>query len=70
MEIKEIFKRYGIELNENQIWQFEEYYKFLVEENEKYRYIAEFAYRDVNYQLKGIMGKDEFNNIIKNLGFL
>lgn len=40
MEIKEIFKRYGIELNKNQIWQFEEYYKFLVEENEKYNLTA------------------------------
>ena len=40
MEIKEIFKRYGIELNENQIWQFEEYYRFLVEENEKYNLTA------------------------------
>lgn len=40
MEIKEIFKKYGIELNKNQIWQFEEYYKFLVKENEKYNLTA------------------------------
>ena len=40
MEIKEIFKKFGIELNENQIWQFEEYHKFLVSENEKYNLTA------------------------------
>ena len=34
------------------------------------RYIANFKYRDVNYQLMGIMGKEEFAEIIKNLGFL
>lgn len=44
--------------------------EYSIEENEKNRYVAEFVYKDVNYQLKGIMEKDEFNNIIKNLGFL
>ena len=65
-EPDELLDKYVIESN-NVIINVEEY---SVEENEKYRYIAEFAYRDVNYQLKGIMEKDEFNNIIKNLGFL
>lgn len=65
-EPDELLDKYVIESN-NVIINVEEY---SVEENEKYRYIAEFAYRDVNYQLKGIMEKGEFNNIIKNLGFL
>ena len=31
--------------------------------------IAEFEYKGVYYQLKGIMKKSEFNKIIKNLKF-
>lgn len=34
------------------------------------RYIAEFEYRDVHYQLKGVMKKAEFDEILKNLIFL
>ena len=34
------------------------------------RYIAEFEYKDVNYQLKGVMSRTEFDEIIKNLIFL
>lgn len=33
------------------------------------RYTANFKYRDVNYQLMGIMKKDEFNEILKNMQF-
>ena len=34
------------------------------------RYIAEFEYKGVQYQLKGIMEKEEFDKIIKNLFFM
>ena len=34
------------------------------------RYIAEFEYRDVHYQLMGVMEKDEFEKIVKDLVFL
>ena len=34
------------------------------------RYIAEFEYKDVQYQFKGIMEKDEFEKILKNLFFV
>lgn len=34
------------------------------------RYIAEFEYNDVQYQLKGVMKKSEFYEIIENLVFL
>ena len=37
---------------------------------ENKRYIANFKYRDVNYQLMGIMEKEEFDEIIRNLQFL
>lgn len=36
----------------------------------KNRYDAEFEYEDVNYQLKGVMNKNEFEQIVKNLQFL
>lgn len=44
--------------------------EYLIGENNEKRYVAEFKYRDVNYQLKGVMDKTDFNEIIKNLGFL
>lgn len=34
------------------------------------RYIAEFEYKGVQYQLKGVMEKEEFDKIIKNLFFM
>ena len=34
------------------------------------RFVAEFQYRDVQYQLKGIMKKEEFDKILENLYFL
>ena len=37
-------------------------------ENSPYkRYIAEYSYQDVQYQLKGIIGKEDFNIILENL---
>ena len=56
---------YQIETN-NEIIQIEEYE---VEGYKEKRYIANFKYRDVNYQLMGIMEKEEFDEIIKNLHF-
>ncbi len=43
--------------------------EYLIQGKGKKRYVAEFKYKDVNYQLKGIMEKEEFNQIIKNLDF-
>ena len=43
--------------------------EYTIEETGKKRYIAEFKNRDINYQLKGIMEKEEFNQILKNLDF-
>ena len=34
------------------------------------RYVAEFEYRGVHYQLKGIMEREELEKILKNLRFL
>ena len=51
----------------NQTIDIEEYY---VRDSEVNRYIAEFKYRNVHYQLMGVMEKKEFDEIIKNLIFL
>ena len=44
--------------------------EYSIEGEDKKRYVAEFQYRDVNYQLKGIMEKDKFNEILENLKFI
>ena len=41
--------------------------EFYIDDSENRRYIAEFKYRDVHYQLKGVMDRSEFDEIIKNL---
>lgn len=61
-----LLDEYQIE-NNSQIIYVEEY---KVEDSESNRYIAEFKYRDVQYQLMGVMEKEEFDEIIKNLIFL
>ena len=44
--------------------------QFDIDNSENKRYIAEFEYKDIHYQLKGVMVKEEFDKIIKNLVFL
>lgn len=41
--------------------------EYEVKNKKEKRYIAEFEYKDIQYQLKGIMEKDEFEKILKNL---
>lgn len=43
--------------------------EYEVKNKKEKRYIAEFEYKDIQYQLKGIMEKDEFEKILKNLFF-
>ncbi|HJA12846.1 MAG TPA: DUF4367 domain-containing protein [Candidatus Mediterraneibacter merdipullorum] len=43
--------------------------KYLVEESDQERYIAEFEYMDAQYEIKGMMEKDKFEKIINNLIF-
>ena len=45
--IKEMFFNYNIELNDIQISQFETYFNFLVEENQKYNLTAITSPEDV-----------------------
>lgn len=43
--------------------------EYVVEDYEIYRRVAEFEYKGVHYQLKGVMKKEEFEYILKNLHF-
>lgn len=43
--------------------------EFSVEGYSEYRQVANFEYRGVHYQLKGIIKKDEFQKILENLFF-
>lgn len=65
-DLDNLLDKYELEDN-GKIISIEEY---KVEDLEEKRYIAEFEYKDVHYQLMGIIEKDEFENIIKNLVFL
>ena len=44
--------------------------EYSVEGHEEHRYVAEFEYMDVQYWFVGIMEKEEFEEIIKNLYFV
>ena len=46
-QIQEKFKKYGFDLSERQVEQFEEYFNFLVSENQKYNLTAITEPQDV-----------------------
>lgn len=64
--IDKLLNEYDIE-NGNQIIHVKEYD---VKNQTEKRYIAEFQYKDIQYQLKGIMEKNDFEEILKNLFFM
>lgn len=64
-EVDNLVDEYEIE-NAGQIIKVKEY---SIKDTEKKRFIGEFEYLDVHYQLKGSMEKAEFNNILENLFF-
>lgn len=43
--------------------------EYQVKKNKKKRYVATFEYQDTQYEIKGIIDKEELNNILKNLYF-
>lgn len=43
--------------------------EYQVPNHKEYRRIAEFEYKGIYYQLKGVMEKEEFDKILKNLHF-
>ena len=64
-EVDNLLDTYEIK-NDNHIITVDEY--DVKNKNEK-RYIAEFEYQDVHYQLKGIIKKQEIDDILKKLYF-
>lgn len=44
--------------------------EYEVKDSKAERYIAEFEYKDIHYQLKGSMDREEFDKILKNLFFV
>lgn len=62
-ELDKLSDQYEIDNNGVKI-KIEEFY---IDDSENRRYIAEFKHRDIHYQLKGIMDRSEFDEIIKKL---
>ena len=64
-ELDQLISEYQIEVDDINV-EIKEYFIDGYEEN---RYVAEFEYRDAQYQLIGTIERNEFNKIIKNLYF-
>lgn len=43
--------------------------QYEIKNSDKRRYIAEFEYKDIHYQIKGTIEKEEFEKILENLFF-
>lgn len=65
-ELDRLLDEYHIEINSEILIDVKEY---SVTNRENSRYVAEFEYMDAQYQLMGVMEKEEFDKIIKNLIF-
>ena len=65
MNIIEIFKKYGFEIDEKQAEKFEKYYEFLIEENKKFNLTAILDKKEVFYKhfLDSVLAE---KNIFKN----
>ena len=57
-----VLKRYTID--KEQRMQYE------IKDSDEERYIAEFEYKDIHYQIKGTIEKEEFEKILENLFFM
>ena len=66
-ETDKLIDQYKLEVTGGIVAEIKEYE---IEDLESSRYIADFEYMDAQYQLIGVMEKDEFENLLKNLAFL
>jgi len=41
--------------------------EYLIEETQEYRYVTNYDYEGLHYRLKGVMNREDFENILKNL---
>lgn len=59
--LKELFEKYNIQINETQLDQFEKYYQYLVQENEKFNLTAITEMKDVaiKHFLDSVLGANE-----------
>ena len=64
IEVDKITDEYDIELDNGIVFHVTEY---LLSDTNRKRYVAETEYRDVQYQLMGVIDKDEFEKIIENI---
>ena len=65
-ETDKLIDQYELEVTGGIVAEIKEYE---IEDSESSRYIADFEYMDTQYQLMGVMEKDEFEKIIQNLFF-
>lgn len=65
-ELDKLTDEYELDTENGIIVQVEEYEL----SNSEKRYIGEFEYQGVHYQLKGVIEKQDFEEILKNLAFL
>lgn len=64
IEVDNIIDEYDIKLENGIVFHVTEY---LLEESEQTRFVAETEYRDVQYQLMGVIDKEEFEKIVENI---
>ena len=64
IEVDKITDEYNIELDNGIVFHVTEY---LLDDTKRKRYIAETKYRDAQYQLMGIIEKEEFEKIVENI---
>lgn len=64
IEVDSIIDEYNIELDTGVVFHIKEY---LLQESNRTRFVAEAEYRDAQYQLIGIIEKEKFEKIVKNI---
>lgn len=64
IEVDTIIDEYDIELENGIVFHIKEY---LLKESNRIRFVAEAEYRDAQYQLIGVIEKEEFEKIIENI---
>lgn len=67
IEVDSLLNEYQLEIGKETLVQIKEYE---VNDTELNRFVADFEYMDAQYQIMGVLEKEEFDKIIKNLVFL
>lgn len=67
IETDQLIDEYQIETAQKIVVEIKEY---KIEDSDLNRYVADFEYKDAQYQFMGVVEKEEFEKIIKNIFFL